>query len=220
MLGVDRGAINVINFSIPGGTDPYADPVELAFLDAYAAGVFVAASAGNDGPGEGTVNHVSPWLTSAAASTQERAFESTLTVVGPTGTFTDSGASITDGAGPAPVVLASTAPYSDALCTEPAPEGLFAGKIVACERGEVARVEKGFNVLQGGAVGMILTTQPWPTFETDNHWLPTVHQADGTEFLAFMAANPNATATFTAGQKATRATSWPPSPRAVQGVTS
>lgn len=82
VLGVDRGVINVINFSIPGGTDPYADPVELAFLDAYAAGVFVAASAGNDGPGEGTVNHVSPWLTSAAASTQERAFESTLTVVG------------------------------------------------------------------------------------------------------------------------------------------
>ena len=43
--------VNVINFSISGGTDPSTDPVELAFLDAYAAGVFVAASAGNDGPG-------------------------------------------------------------------------------------------------------------------------------------------------------------------------
>nr|MBA3799359.1 S8 family serine peptidase [Geodermatophilaceae bacterium] len=200
--GIEDG-IDVINFSISGGTDPYADPVELAFLDAYAAGVFVAASAGNDGPGEGTVNHVSPWLTSVAASTQERAFESTLTVTGTTGTFTDTGASITDGAGPAPVVLASAAPYSDALCTTPAPDGLFAGKIVACERGVIARVEKGYNVLQGDALGMILYNPTLADIETDNHWLPTVHLADGTEFLAFMAANPNATASFTAGQKAT-----------------
>ena len=43
--------VNVINFSISGGTNPATDPVELAFLDAYAAGVFVATSAGNSGPG-------------------------------------------------------------------------------------------------------------------------------------------------------------------------
>ncbi|MGI8721221.1 MAG: S8 family serine peptidase [Geodermatophilaceae bacterium] len=200
--GIEDG-IDVINFSISGGTNPYSDPVELAFLDAYAAGVFVSASAGNDGPGAGTVNHVGPWLTSVAASTQERAFESTLTVTGTTGTFTDTGASITAGAGPAPVVLASDAPYSDALCTTQAPEGLFAGKIVACERGTNARVEKGYNVDQGGAEGMILYNPTLADIETDNHWLPTVHLADGTDFLAFMAANPNATATFTAGQKAT-----------------
>src|SRR6185437_9030874 len=35
--------VKVINFSIGGGSSPYTDPVELAFLDAYAAGVFVAA---------------------------------------------------------------------------------------------------------------------------------------------------------------------------------
>ena len=33
--------VDVINFSISGGTNPATDPVELAFLDAYAAGVFV-----------------------------------------------------------------------------------------------------------------------------------------------------------------------------------
>ncbi|MGI8625270.1 MAG: S8 family serine peptidase [Geodermatophilaceae bacterium] len=195
--------VDVINFSISGGTNPYSDPVELAFLDAYAAGVFVSASAGNDGPGAGTVNHVGPWLTSVAASTQERAYESTLTVTGTTGTFTDTGASITAGAGPAPVVLASAAPYNRPLCDAPAPAGLFTGKIVACERGVIARVEKGYNVLQGGAAGMILYNPALADIETDNHWLPTVHLADGTDFLAFMAANPNATATFTAGQKAT-----------------
>src|SRR5262249_54032542 len=34
--------VDVINFSISGGVDPYTDTVELAFLDAYAAGVLVS----------------------------------------------------------------------------------------------------------------------------------------------------------------------------------
>ena len=66
--------VDVINFSISGGDDPFTDPVELAFLDAYAAGVFVSTSAGNDGPGASTANHLSPWVTSVAASTQTREF--------------------------------------------------------------------------------------------------------------------------------------------------
>ena len=48
--------VNVINFSISGGANPYSDPVELAFLDAYAAGVSVSASAGNSGPGAATAH--------------------------------------------------------------------------------------------------------------------------------------------------------------------
>ena len=72
--------VTVINFSISGGTDPFTDPVELAFLDAYAAGVLVSTSAGNDGPGAGTANHLSPWTMTVAASTQTREFASTLTV--------------------------------------------------------------------------------------------------------------------------------------------
>jgi hypothetical protein len=72
---------------------------------------------------------------------------------------------------------------------------------VACQRGVVGRVEKGFNVLQGGAAGMVLYNQPLADVETDNHWLPTVHLADGTDFVAFVSAHPGAIATFTAGQK-------------------
>ena len=48
--GRSTDGVNVINFSISGGANPYSDAVELAFLDAYNAGVFVAASAGNAGP--------------------------------------------------------------------------------------------------------------------------------------------------------------------------
>ncbi|MGW4476750.1 S8 family serine peptidase [Nonomuraea sp. NPDC004354] len=198
--------VRVINFSISGGTDPYSDPVELAFLDAYAAGVLVSASAGNDGPGAGTVNHLSPWVTTVAASTQSRTFQSTVTLRGAGGvTATVKGASVTGGVdAPLPVVLASAPPYSNALCTTPAPAGLFAGKIVACERGP-NRVLKSFNVKQGGAAGMLLYNSSPLDIMTDNHWIPTVHldKPDGDALRAFLAANPGATASFTQGTKAT-----------------
>jgi hypothetical protein len=192
--------VDVINFSISGGTDPFSDPVELAFLDAYAAGVFVSASAGNDGPGAGTVNHLSPWVATVAASTQTREFATTLTVTAGGDTFTMDGASIMPGAGPAPIVLSSEAPYSNALCTAPAPAGVFTGKIVACRRGVNARVDKGFNVLQGGAVGMVLYNPTLADIETDTHWLPTVHLANGTTFVAFMNSHSGEIASFPAGQ--------------------
>ena len=193
--------VDVINFSISGGTNPFTDPVELAFLDAYAAGVFVSASAGNDGPGAGTVNHLGPWTTTVAASTQTREFASTLTLNADNGdTFTVDGASITAGAGPLPVVLARDFPgYADALCSTAAPAGIFEGLIVACERGVQARVFKGFNVLQGGAEGMVLYNPSLADIETDNHWLPTVHLADGTDFVAFMDSHTGITGSFTAG---------------------
>ncbi len=60
--------VDVINFSI--GTDPaFDDPQDLAFLGAFDAGVFVARSAGNEGPGPGSVAAGEPWDTSVAAST-------------------------------------------------------------------------------------------------------------------------------------------------------
>ncbi|SNS09229.1 PA domain-containing protein [Streptosporangium subroseum] len=198
--------VRVINFSISGGSSPYSDPVELAFLDAYAAGVLVSASAGNAGPGAATADHLSPWVTTVAASTQSRTFQSTLTLSGAGGaTATVKGASITAGiASPRPVVLASAPPYNNALCTSPAPPGIFVGKIVACERGP-GRILKSFNVLQGGAAGMILYNTTPLDIMTDNHWLPTVHldKPETDTLLTFLSANPGATGKLTQGAKAT-----------------
>jgi uncharacterized repeat protein (TIGR01451 family) len=195
-----RDGVNVINFSISGGTNPYSDAVELAFLDAYTAGVFVAASAGNSGPGAETVAHRGPWVTTVAASTTDRAFKNTVTLFGAGGsTLQISGVSLTAGAGPAPVVVNT----GDPLCQTPAAPGSFSGKIVVCSRGVNARVNKGFNVLQGGAAGMILYNQSTAVTdqETDNHFLPTTHIQfnEGQQVLAFLTANPGATATLTAG---------------------
>ena len=90
--------VDVINFSISGGANPFSDAVELAFLDAYNAGVFVAASAGNAGPGADTTDHRSPWVTTVAASTQRRAFANTIALSADGGASLRSTAtSVTDG---------------------------------------------------------------------------------------------------------------------------
>jgi subtilisin family serine protease len=168
--------VDVINFSISGGTNPAVDPVELAFLDAYAAGVFVAASAGNSGPGAATVAHLGPWTTTVAASTPPRSFRATVdyTANGVPGSVT--GVSIGVGTGPAalPVVLGSAAPYGSAGCTTPAAAGTLAGKIVVCDPGG-SRVRKSYNVAQGGAAGMIVGATSISTLGADGHWVPTVH---------------------------------------------
>ena len=199
--------VNVINYSIGGGTDPFTDSTELAFLDAYAAGVFVSASAGNSGPAAGTAEHLSPWVTSVGASTQTREFASTLTVHSASGDFVAEGSTITKGAGPLPVVMAADVlPDDDALCLEPADPGTLTGLIVACQRGGGnGRVDKSYNLAQGGAAGMILYNGTLADTETDNHWVPTVHLADGTGFVAFMAGHDDpdvvgdTTASFTTG---------------------
>ena len=49
--------VDVLNFSIGGGSSPYSDIVSLAFFSAFENDVFVACSAGNSGPGPDTVGH-------------------------------------------------------------------------------------------------------------------------------------------------------------------
>jgi subtilisin family serine protease len=80
---VADGVIDVLNFSISGGTSPWADSTSLAFLGAHNAGIFVAASAGNNGPGASTLGHVEPWTTTVAASTHDRVLGFTLNLTAP-----------------------------------------------------------------------------------------------------------------------------------------
>jgi subtilisin family serine protease len=60
--------VDILSFSV--GTSPsFTDPQDIAFLRAIDAGVFVARSAGNEGPGPGSTAAGEPWVTSVAAST-------------------------------------------------------------------------------------------------------------------------------------------------------
>jgi subtilisin family serine protease len=209
--------VDVINFSISGGNNAYTDPVELAFLDAYDAGILVNASAGNSGPGAATASHAGPWVNTVAASTSNRHFFSTLHLTATGGDALDipGGVTITAGiSAPKDVVLASAAPYNNLVCSTPAAAGTFTNKIVVCERGNTAingdatgRVRKGFNVNAGGAAGMILYNPAIQQLNSDNHFLPAIHiegpktgtTAPAARLLAFLSSHTGVKATWTTG---------------------
>ncbi|GJM42036.1 MAG: peptidase S8 [Ardenticatenaceae bacterium] len=202
--------VSVINFSIGGGGDPYNDIVEQAFSVAYHNGVFVAASAGNSGPGADTVAHRGPWTMTSGASTHDRGYVADIQLDADGGaSLTLDGVSITGGFGPAPVVLA--ADYDDladddpekGMCNTPFPADTFDGEIVVCLRGVIARVSKSFNVAEGGAGGFVLYNPAVQTLNTDSHWIPGIHIQDteGVALLDFMANNTNVMGTLSGGIK-------------------
>ena len=200
--------VDDINFSIGGGANAYGDPVELAFLDAYAAGISVNASAGNSGPGAATAEHGGPWTNTVGASTWNKSFNSTLHLTATGGSaplFLDiTGVTVTAGITSAtPVVLASAAPYSDATCaSDPTSGSEFAGEIIVCMRGGNARVDKGYRVFLGGGAGMILSNQNAGTtdLESDNHFLPAIHVNFNSDAVqTFVSTHTGVMATWAAG---------------------
>jgi subtilisin family serine protease len=171
--------VDVINFSISGTQDDYLDPVETAFRAAAAAGIFVAASSGNSGPGASTTNHPAPWVTTVAASTHQLLEQTLVTgdgrrTVGVSGT------------GPlpdqTPVVLADAVPAPGA---DPGEAGLclpgtlddaaVAGSVVVCDRGENPRAQKSQVVADAGGVGMVLVNTEPNSLDPDLHAVPAVH---------------------------------------------
>ena len=196
-LAIDQATadgVDVINFSIGGGSnDPWSDSNAIGFLGARDAGIFVSASAGNEGPGASTIGSPSnaPWVMSVAAATHNRKFINSLINMSGAATAAPAnmvGKSVTSGYGPARIVYAGD--YGYPLCGDgPADEatgraainpflpGTFNGEIVICDRGTYGRVEKGENVKEGGAGGMILANDA-PNGDSlvgDAHALPAVH---------------------------------------------
>ncbi len=170
--------VDVINFSISGTKTNFVDPVEIAFLNATAAGVFVAASAGNSGPGN-EVAHISPWLTTVAASTHDRYSVASVTL-GSSASF--SGPSYQSaGVASTPLVRSIdvgvvayanlTQAEKTALerCYLPADGGTantaldaskVTGKMVICYRGGNVLVNKAALVKAAGAAAMIIQNVP------------------------------------------------------------
>lgn len=73
MAAVDQSildGVDVLNYSIGGSPTNLSTPIAIAMLRASDAGIFVAASAGNSGPGASTVGNPAPWVTTVAASTK------------------------------------------------------------------------------------------------------------------------------------------------------
>jgi subtilisin family serine protease len=205
--------VDVMNFSISGGANAFTDPVELAFLDFYASGGLVNASAGNSGPGASTADHAGPWTNTIAASYPPSFFLTTLHLTaGNNDTLDVTGSSITPGiSSPTPVIFANDVPgrKRGAQCKKPFPPGSVSGMIVICQRGNPeGRVADSYNVMQGGAAGMVLYNAIHQDLFSDNFFVPTVMLDAGTSpaaphdtapFLAFMNSHNGVTGTFTTG---------------------
>lgn len=212
--------VDVLNYSIGGGAaDTTVSPTDQAFLGAASAGIFVAASAGNSGPGASTLDNASPWITTVAASTIP-GYEATATF-GDGAAYAGASISVdrTPGVTPlsaalvrADLVAVAGANLADALLCAPGSldPARVAGAIVLCERGVYARTAKSDEVLRAGGTGLLLVNRTPSSIDTDNHAIPTVH-LDGQYWQAAYAyaGTVGATATFTPGNS-TGAT--PPTP--------
>ena len=186
--------VDVINYSISGTQTNFRDPAEIAFLYAAQAGVFVAASAGNSGPTTSTVAHPSPWITTVAAGTHNRSGVGSVTL-GNGATY--YGASLATSV-TAPLIdsinagLPGADPTQVALCYSSADGGnvldpaKVAGKIVVCDRGVTARVNKSLAVQEAGGVGVILLNPSNNSLNADFHFVPTVH-LQNTDYAAIHA---------------------------------
>ncbi|WP_280154222.1 S8 family serine peptidase [Piscinibacter sp. XHJ-5] len=216
--------VDVINYSISGTRTNYLDAVEVAFFNAVGAGVFVATSAGNSGPAN-TVAHMSPWLTTVAASTHDR-FTVANVVLNDTAGSTFSGPSYQSlGVPPTDLILAQnagTVPFASlsatdqaalSRCYNPADRATagasalaaldpakVAGKMVVCIRGGNVLVNKADSVKLAGGSAMIIQNTPSTANTTilQPYVVPAVHlPASASATVLAYAATAGAKASFT-----------------------
>ena len=181
-----KDEVDIINFSISGGNDPWGDPAEQALLSARNAGIFVAVSAGNEGPDATTSQKTAPWYSAVAASEhgRENLYAKTLgTFSGGASVLQDINGQSNTGSLTASIVYAgdfsnANDPTGDpAQCLMPFPANTFNGQIVVCDRGNIARVQKAINVRSGGAGGYVLANLDGAqtVLANDQYVIPGIH---------------------------------------------
>lgn len=158
--------VDVLNYSISGRDDPWIDLVDQAFLEAYAAGIFIAASAGNDGPGASTAAKTAPWNASVAATTHHRVVAHELTVTGPAPVppaLTKIAAVLGDGSPPPPISgplrYAGSAGEGNDLGCAAFPADAFTGAVALISRGDCNFSVKVNNAQRAGATGVVIFNQ-------------------------------------------------------------
>lgn len=153
--------VDVVNFSISGGRNPWSDN-DRGFLDMVNADIFVAASAGNTRdtvPNPvGEVNHRGPWVMSVANSTHDRIEGYEIDVAGgPQNVASQAGATpFTAGVTAQVAVGAALGSESGCGATTPYAAGSMTGKIALIQRGGCTFVEKSNNAQAAGAIALVL----------------------------------------------------------------
>lgn len=198
--------VDVINYSVSGSRTSVVGPDEIAFLFAAEAGIFVSTSAGNagDSVGVSSVAHNSPWTMTVAASTHDRGVVNTLTL-GDGSTYEGVGFG-----GPleaTELVLAADVAAPGAtnpeLCgTGTLDDAQTEGKVVVCDRGAHALVDKAAEVKASGGAGMVLVNVPGGA-ENQNailYGIPATHllAADGTAVKDYVSGTTEPTGALSA----------------------
>ncbi|PHT56754.1 Subtilisin-like protease SBT1.6 [Capsicum baccatum] len=200
--------VDVLSLSLGGGTsDYYKDSVAIGAFAAMEKGILVSCSAGNGGPGPFSLSNVAPWITTVGAGTLDRDFPAYVSL-GNGKNF--SGVSLYAGDSLPNKMLpfvyagnASNATNGNLCMTGTLIPEKVKGKIVLCDRGINARVQKGSVVKAAGGAGMVLanTDANGEELVADAHLLPAtaVGQKTGYAIKKYLTSDPNPTATILFG---------------------
>uniref|UniRef100_A0A5B6YFZ0 Subtilisin-like protease n=1 Tax=Davidia involucrata TaxID=16924 RepID=A0A5B6YFZ0_DAVIN len=182
LAGMDRAimdGVDVLSLSLGGGSVPYyRDTIAIGAFTAMEMGIFVSCSAGNSGPSKESLANMAPWIMTVGAGTLDRDFPAYASLGNGhrfTGVSLYSGQGM--GAKPVALVYDKNSKSSGNLCLPGSLEPEFVrGKVVLCDRGINARVEKGAVVRDAGGVGMILanTAASGEELVADSHLIPAV----------------------------------------------
>lgn len=212
------GIVDVINYSVGGGAQPWGEAVSLAFLNAADAGIYIATSAGNDGPGPNTSGHLEPWTATTAAAQHGRGeFAYLMQVTGPGAVPAPLQAQqLAEGTGGTAFAasLPNTTPLRVSAGIDTVNDGCaafaanaFQGAIAVIRRGTCSFTIKVTNAAAAGAAAVIIANNAAAAIipSVPGTTIPTfgVPLADGNAIRDFAAGNGN---TSTAG------ITYPPTP--------
>lgn len=197
--------VHVLSMSLGGGApDYYRDSVAIGAFAAMEKGILISCSAGNAGPSPVSLSNVAPWITTVGAGTLDRDFPAYVSL-GNGRNY--SGVSLYKGN----VLPGKLLPFVYAGNVSNATDGNLCtigslirekvvGKLVLCDRGSNARVQKGAVVKDAGGAGMVLanTDANGEELVADAHLLPTtaVGQKSGDAIKTYLFSDPNPTATI------------------------
>ncbi|KAK4368578.1 hypothetical protein RND71_012370 [Anisodus tanguticus] len=180
LAGMDRAildGVDVLSLSLGGGSGPYyRDTIAVGAFSAMERGIVVSCSAGNSGPAKASLANTAPWIMTVGAGTIDRDFPA-FAVLGNGKKITGVSLYSGNGMGKKLIGLVYSSDSSASLCL---PGSLdpktVRGKIVVCDRGTNARVEKGLVVKEAGGGGMILanTVESGEEMVADSHLLPAL----------------------------------------------
>ncbi|ASF14722.1 MAG: S8 family serine peptidase [Shewanella xiamenensis] len=210
-----KDGVDVINFSISGGGNPWNSATEQGFLAARNAGIFAAVAAGNTRPATATSAAITqspystpknaPWYTSVANSTHNREVVHELEFNGKTFEFTPGSGPVQTEVVKGLPVFAGSVDATNVEGCKVFPADAFKDKIAVIKRGTCDFATKVSGALTAGAKAVIVYNRDgegnarftMSALEKLNVPAVFIGNTDGVALIEAMAANPAVELTLT-----------------------